>query len=100
MSNNQKKYLKKLRFEKISIILIQISIVIIFFLTWEILSSKRIINPFIFSKPSTIYKTIINLYNNFNLKNHIFTTLYEIVIAFFLGIFLGFVILFSTSTNI
>ena len=92
MSDKQKRYLRKLKIEKLSIFLIQLSIVIIFFLTWEILSSKRIINPFIFSKPSIIYKTIINLYNRFHLVDHIFTTLYEIILSFFLGIFLGFII--------
>ena len=92
MSNKQKKYLKKIRKEKILIFSIQLSIVLSFFLIWELLASKNIINPFIFSKPSNIIKTIKNLFIDFNLTKHILTTLYEIIIAFTLGILLGFII--------
>lgn len=90
MSNKQKKYLKKIKTEKIAVVLCQISIIVAFLLSWEILARNNKINPFIFSKPTTILQTIKSLYLNFNLVNHIFTTLYEVIIAFFLGIFLGF----------
>ena len=92
MSNKQKKYLKKIKMEKILVVLSQTIIILSFLIMWEFLSTKEIINPFIFSKPSTIIKTIINLYTNFNLINHIFTTLFEVIIAFILGISLGFII--------
>ena len=92
MSNKQQIFLKKIKKEKIFIVLCQISLVILFLGIWEFLSSKEIINSFIFSKPSTIIKTINMLYKNFDLPKHIFTTLYEIVIAFILGIVLGFII--------
>lgn len=92
MSTKQKKYLKKLKREKIMIFFFQISIVILFLIIWEFLSTKGIINEFIFSKPTTICKTIINLYKNFNLIGHILTTLIEIIISFILGIVLGFII--------
>lgn len=92
MSVKQKKYLKKLRLEKLTVLLIQIVIVVSFLLLWEYLSAKEIINPFIFSKPSTIIKTIGNLYTNFNLIKHIFTTINEVILAFVLGISLGFII--------
>ena len=74
------------------IILIQFLIVILFLMSWEVLSSKRIINPFIFSSPSKIYNCIINLYKNGNLFIHIKTTLSEILIAFSLGIMIAFIV--------
>lgn len=92
MSLKQKKYLKKLKKEKIYVLLCQITIITFFLIIWEFLSTKEFINPFIFSKPTTIIKTIVNLYFNFNLLNHIFTTLYEVIIAFLLGISFGFLI--------
>ena len=92
MSPNQKKYLNKKKKEKILVIFFQISIIVFLIGIWEFLATKGYINEFIFSKPSNILKTIINLYKNFNLINHIFTTLYEVIIAFVLGIFLGFLI--------
>lgn len=92
MSENQKKYIKKLKKKKIIIVLIQIFIVIAFILTWEYLANKNIINTFVFSKPSKILNTLINLAIENNLFNHISTTLIEILIAFSLGILLGFII--------
>lgn len=89
MSNDQKKYIKKYKFKKILIILIQISIVIIFLLSWEYLSNHNIINSFIYSSPSKIFKVIINLYLDNSLFNHIFVTLKEVLISFMLGIILG-----------
>lgn len=92
MSPNQKKYLYKKKKEKILVIFFQISIIVFLIGIWEFLATNGYINEFIFSKPSNILKTIINLYKNFNLINHILTTLYEVIIAFVLGIFLGFLI--------
>ena len=91
MSENEKKYIKRLRKKKIIIIFIQIFIVIAFILTWEYLANKNIINTFVFSKPSKILNTLINLAIENNLFNHISTTLIEILIAFSLGILLGFI---------
>ena len=92
MSENQKKYIKKLKKKKIIIIFIQIFIVVAFILAWEYLANKNIINTFVFSKPSKILNTLINLAIENNLFNHILTTLIEILIAFSLGILLGFII--------
>ena len=92
MSENQKKYIKKLKKKKIIIIFIQIFIVVAFILAWEYLANKNIINTFVFSKPSKILNTLINLAIENNLFNHISTTLIEILITFSLGILLGFII--------
>ena len=62
MSINQINYLKKIKRKKIIISIIQIMLLILFILTWELLSNKEIINSFIFSSPSKIAKCIIDLY--------------------------------------
>ena len=59
ISDDRKKYLKKNRIKKISIIITQISILIIIFFAWEILANKGLINSFIMSQPSKIIKTFI-----------------------------------------
>ena len=92
MSKEQKEYLRKIKARKYLVVFIQIVIVIGFFFLWEFLANKNIINTFVFSKPSEILDTILNLVASNNLFNHIFTTLKEIIIAFFLGILLGFII--------
>lgn len=91
MSPNQKKYLKKIKLTKLFIFASQLFITLLFLLLWEILSNKGIINSFIFSSPSKIFKTIIDLYKNDNLIHHIYVTLRELVISFTLGTLIGFI---------
>lgn len=91
-SENQKKYLNKLKKEKWLIKISQLSIVIFAILLWELLTSLEVINSFIYSSPSRILKTIYSLIISGNLFNHITATLYEVFLAFFIGISLGFII--------
>ena len=89
MSNEQKQYLRKLKNTKIKILFWQILLIIIFIFLWELLVNIGFISSFIFSR---IFKTIIELINNNNFFIHIFITLKEVLIAFILGISLGFLI--------
>ncbi len=82
-------YLKKLKLEKIIILLSQISITILFLGLWELLSYFHVINSFIFSSPSMIIKTIINLLLQGRLMTHILITLKEVFMAFSLGIMIS-----------
>ena len=84
--------LKKIKIEKRNIRIIQISIGLSFIILWEVLSRFNIINSFVFSSPSKILITIINLYKNNNLFNNIYITLLELFISFILGSIIGFII--------
>ena len=92
MSVEQKRYKKKKLLESILVIAIQLLIVISFIVIWEYASSKQIINSFIYSSPSKIYNTIVELIKTNNLFNHVWCTLKEVVIAFIGGSILGFII--------
>lgn len=92
MSNEQKLFLKNIKKRKLIVFISQILIVVLFFGIWEYLANKNIINTFVFSKPSKIISTIISLIQQNNLFNHILITLEEVLIAFILGILLGFII--------
>ena len=92
MSIEQKKYLKNLKLTKFKIFLCQSIIIISFLILWEVLVNKGILSSFIYSSPSRIVKTIIELINNNNFFIHIYITLKEVLIAFILGISLGFII--------
>lgn len=89
MSKEYINYLKKIRKNKLLIFLSQLSILILVVLIWEALAKKEIINTFIYSSPSRIIKTIINLHNTNNLYNHILITVYETLISFSLGTIIG-----------
>lgn len=92
MSAEQKKYLKEIKLKKFKILLCQLFIIIAFLSIWEILVNKEIISAFIYSSPSRIMLTIIELIKDNNFFIHILVTLKEVVIAFILGITLGFII--------
>ena len=89
MSNEHKNYLKKIKKRKFLIKFTQIMIIIIFLSIWQLLADLKLINTFIFSSPKNIINTIINLYKTNNLFNHIFITLYELLISFILGSIIG-----------
>ena len=85
-------YVKLEKRKKRVIKMSQILIGVLFILIWELLSRFNIINSFIFSSPSKIIVTLVDLYKNNNLFNNIFITLEELFISFFLGSILGFII--------
>ena len=88
ISDERKKYLKKKKQKRISILLTQIFILVIFLALWEFLANKKIIDSFITSQPSRILNTFINLNSN-NLLKHIEVTVYETILGFMLGTILG-----------
>lgn len=100
MSKEHKEYIKKIKHKNYFIKLNQLLLLIIFIISWELLAKYNIINSFITSSPTNIIKTIINLYNQNNLFNHIFVTIKEVIISFsittILSILLA-IILYSNS---
>ncbi|MEG2727326.1 MAG: ABC transporter permease [Bacilli bacterium] len=92
MSDKLKRYIYIKKRNKVLILLFQLGICIIFLTIWELLSKLNIINTFIFSSPSNILKTLLNLFNTNNLFIHIFTTSYETIIAFLITTVLSLII--------
>lgn len=89
ISSEHKAYLNKLKKIKVAVIFCQLLILILLLIAWEYFSQKEFINPFIYSSPSKIVKTIYELYLNNNLFNHIWITIYETVISFVLATIFG-----------
>ena len=88
-SAEHKKYLKKIKRDKILVTLTRISILLIIIIVWELLAKYEVINTFISSSPSRVVKTVISLHKNGNLYNHIWITIYETLISFGLGTIIG-----------
>ncbi|MBP3461567.1 MAG: ABC transporter permease subunit [Bacilli bacterium] len=91
-SNEHKLYLKKLKINNFLIRFFQVFILIIIIILWQFLADKDLINSFITSSPKEVINTIIMLHSNNNLYQHIWTTIYETLISFSLGTFLGCII--------
>lgn len=83
-SQEQKDFLTKVRKKKTQIHLIQILCVLFFFTVWQFCSSNKIINPFIFSSPSRIVVTLLDMIKTGFLFPHIGITLAETFLSFFL----------------
>lgn len=91
ISKDRKKYLRKIKQEKMMILLSQILIVVGFITLWEILANKGIIDSFIMSSPSRMLKTFLNLSQN-DLLRHVQVTCYETIVGFVLGTTMGSII--------
>lgn len=89
MSKEQREFLKKYHFQKRLILFGQIMIVVSLLVIWEALSRYEIINPFIFSSPSKVFKTILDLYQSGNLFHHIWVSVYETLLAFGIGLMIS-----------
>lgn len=88
ISEDRRKYLKKVKLRKIEILATQIFIVIVFIAIWEILAQTGKIDSFITSQPSRIVKTFMNLSSN-DLLEHLKITCIETLVGFSLGSILG-----------
>lgn len=88
-SREHKLYLRKKKTRKILVIFTQILLAVLLISIWELLATYKVINTFITSSPSRVLSTIISLYNDNNLFNNIWTTIYETLISFSLGTIIG-----------
>ena len=85
-------YVKKLNTEKWIIKLIQVLILVSFFILWELLTMFEILDPFFISSPSRMLSTLSSLYASGELFLHIGTTLYETIVGFLLATTIGYLI--------
>lgn len=89
MSPEHLAYRRRIRTRKIAIVTTQIAIFIVFFALWELLAHLKIIDAFITSQPTRIFRTLINLYKEGQLFHHIYITCLETIIGFILGTVFG-----------
>lgn len=85
-------YLFNLRKEKFIIRLLQISILLIFLISWELLAHYELINSFLMSQPTKIWTLFINMCQTGKMFLHIKVTLIEVFIGFLSGTILGLII--------
>ena len=91
-SKEHQNYLKNEKKKKVFIHFTQVLIIIVLFGIWEILAQKSLINTFLYSSPSKIHNTIMNMLSDNTLFNHIGITLYEVIISFIISSLLGLII--------
>lgn len=84
VSQEQKNYLDSVRREKTKVHVLQIFVIVSFLFLWEFLSANKMINPFIFSSPSMIVTTLIEMIETGFILPHIGITLFETFLSFLL----------------
>lgn len=89
MSEQHRKFLRKLQKRKISVVLLQIGFLLVFFVLWELLTRFEVLDPFIFSSPSAVARIIYKLYRQNNLLSHVFSTVIETVLGFLISTIVG-----------
>lgn len=91
VSEDRRRYLKKIKGTKIKILITQILIMVVFIALWEILARTGKIDSFITSQPSRILDTFLDLFSN-DLLKHLKITCIETIVGFLLGTSMGVVI--------
>ncbi|TCK90628.1 NitT/TauT family transport system permease protein [Natranaerovirga hydrolytica] len=91
-SLEQQNFIKAHQKKHVLINVYRIIIFFSFFGLWELCSAYRIIDPFIFSSPSRMIKTFYTMLMDGSIFYHTGITLFETLLSFFVGSFLGVVI--------
>ncbi|MEW8956749.1 ABC transporter permease [Clostridium sp.] len=89
VSKAHETYLKEVKRNNLLVTLTRVGILVIFIALWEICAYFKWIDPFLFSSPSRMVKSLVSFYNDGTLFRHIFITCYETILGFLLGTILG-----------
>lgn len=89
ISEEHKAFLRKIKKRKNMITITRLLILVAFFSLWEIAGNLRWIDPFLTSTPSKMIKSLLQIYGEGTLFNHIGITCFETIIGFVSGTLLG-----------
>ncbi|WMJ81061.1 ABC transporter permease [Clostridium sp. MB40-C1] len=85
-------FIKKIKKEKKKVVITRLLILIAFFVFWEIAGDTGLIDPFLTSTPSRMWKSLLKIYSEGTLFKHIVITCFETILGFLLGTVLGTII--------
>lgn len=91
-SDEHKKYIKKTKREKNIVLICQISLLVLIFGLWELLTQIKVLDAFFLSSPSRMFTTAVSLFKTGDLLKHIGVTLFETIIGFVLATSLGYIV--------
>ena len=92
MIDKHSEYIKSHKKKKCLILIIQMSILIVFLLVWELFAATNLIDEFIFSKPSKILSLFIEKLTSNELLIHTLVSTLEVILGLILGTILGLLI--------
>lgn len=89
ISQAQLRYLKEKKRERYFIFTTRILLFLAFLFLWEYSAREQLIDSFIFSSPSQIFRTFTDMCRDQSLFSHISVTLAETLVSFFFVVILG-----------
>ena len=89
VSKEQAAFLSRIQKRKSAVLALQLLLLVSFFLLWEVAARQKWIDPFLFSQPSRMLTSAMEMMQDGTLFLHIGTTLWETVAGFLLGTILG-----------
>ncbi|KNF08162.1 ABC-type nitrate/sulfonate/bicarbonate transport system, permease component [Gottschalkia purinilytica] len=92
ISKDQEKFLKKYKARKRNIFITQLLILLAFILIWEASARLNLIDTFLTSSPSAIYKLFIDFLKDGSIFKHVGISVMETVVGFVVGTILGLII--------
>ncbi len=92
ISEEHFRYLKKQRGKTAFVVVMQVFLLVQFFLVWELLAKYEIIDSFIFSAPSKMWSSFLALAKDGVLWRHVSATLIETVVGFVSATLIGLVV--------
>lgn len=88
-SENHKRYIRRCKRDRTLITIARILVFVFFIGFWELSTQIGLVDSFIFSSPSRIVKCFISLSKGGMIFRHMWVTVYETLICFFIVISLG-----------
>jgi len=89
MSEMQEKYIKSFKRQRYKVLFFRILIFVVYISAWEVSTHYKIIDSFIFSSPSRVTMTFVNMCKNGQIFYHIGITLMETLVSFSLVTLIG-----------
>ena len=89
LSPDHQAYLKSLKHQKYRIHFWQVASMVIFFALWELLARVGVIDTFLFSSPSAIWKLFLVYLTSGELFLHVGISVWETVLGFTIGTVVG-----------
>ncbi|RXI98667.1 ABC transporter permease [Anaerobacillus alkaliphilus] len=89
ISSLHEQYKYKKRVEGVKIRFTQLTILLLFFFTWELAARMRWVDPLLFSMPSRVWNLFLEKVQDGSLLIHTSVTLFETIAGFILGTVIG-----------
>ena len=85
----QQLFLRRIKREKQLIVLWRTAVFLLFLLIWECSARYGLIDSFIFSSPSLIWKSFMEMCRDLSIFSHLGVTVTETLVSFFIVVILG-----------